>query len=311
MKKIIYMITIFTLTVFLFGCGKEETEPDTEIKYIQPEELISSESSEEEIAESEDITDTFVVDFTYDYTEDIKADVKNAVSASTSLQEELENISKIIQKYNLLLESALAQGEMNVAAQWLYVIWDTELNDLWRRFSNSADQETKERVLGEQRNWIAMKEEVTLTCLGPQEENGSMYPMLVSALWEEKTKNRAYFIANELAKIKGESFSMPEASEKYGLFVDNQGSGSVYSSLITRQDWEGEDEAIISVYRQGTIEGTFVDDGNGNLTFTSEDGSIVGIIEINGWDGATFEVTKTSGEGMFSVGEKFEFPFVY
>ncbi len=60
-------------------------------------------------------------------------------------------------------------------------------------------------VLEEQRNWIAMKEEVTLMSLGSQEENGSMYPMLVNSLWEEKTKNRAYFIANELAQIEGES----------------------------------------------------------------------------------------------------------
>lgn len=68
MKRIIYMITIFTLTVFLSGCGKEETGSDTEIKYIHSEEFISSESNEEEIAESEDIKDSFMVDFTYDYT---------------------------------------------------------------------------------------------------------------------------------------------------------------------------------------------------------------------------------------------------
>ena len=44
---------------------------------------------------------------------------------------------------------------------------------------------------------------------------------------------------------------MPEKSAKYGLFVDNQGTGSVYSSLITRQGLEGEDEALISIYREG------------------------------------------------------------
>lgn len=81
-----------------------------------------------------------------------------------------------------------------------------------------------------------------------------MYPMLVNSLWEENTKNRDYFIANELAQIKGEAFAMPDVSTKYGLFVDNQGTGAVYSSLITRQSWEGEDEAIISVYRTGGME---------------------------------------------------------
>ena len=147
--------------------------------------------------------------------------------------------------------------------------------------------------------------------LGSQEENGSMYPMLVNSLWEENTKNRAYFIANKLAQIKGEPFAMPKLSEKYGLYVDNYETGSVYSELITRQNWEGEDEAIIGIYRQGCLEGSFIDDGKGNLYFTSDDGSIKGIIQINGWDGATFEVTEKIGASPFSVGEKFEFPFAF
>lgn len=308
MKKAIYMLIILLMTGFCVGCGKEEIESNTESKYSQSEDHISSDNSEEDDIE---LKDTIEIDFTYDYTEDIKADVNYVVSGSSSLQEELENINKIIQKYTLLSESALTQGEMNVASQWFYVIWDTELNNLWSRFSDLADQDTKEKVLEEQRNWIAMKDEVTLLSLGTQEENGSMYPLLVNSFWEEKTKNRAYFIANKLAEIEGESFTMPEASTKYGLFVDNQGTGNVYSSLITRQGWEGEDEAIISIYRLGEIEGNFIDNGNGELAFTSDDGSIKGIIKINGWDGATFEVTETIGAVTFSVGEKVEFPFVF
>ena len=57
-----------------------------------------------------------------------------------------------------------------------------------------------------------MKEEVTLLDIGSYEENGSMYPLLQNSYLEEITKNRAYVIANELAKIKGESFVMPEKS---------------------------------------------------------------------------------------------------
>lgn len=308
MKKAIYMMTILLMAGLLIGCEKVEIESNSESEYSQSEEAISSDNSEEDDME---LTDTIEIDYTYDYTEDIKADVNYVVSNSSSLQEELENIDKIIEKYTLLSESAQAQMEMNVASQWFYVIWDTELNNLWSRFSDLANQDTKDRVLEEQRNWIAMKEEVTLLSLGTREENGSMYPLLVNSLWEEKTKNRAYFIANELAKIEGEAFTMPETSTKYGLFVDNQGTGDVYSSLITRQGWEGDDEAIISVYRQGEIEGSFTDNGNGELAVTSYDGSIKGIIKINGWDGATFEVTETIGEVPFSVGEKFEFPFVF
>ena len=69
--------------------------------------------------------------------------------------------------------------------------------------------------------------------LGSSEENGSMYSLLVNFFLEEITKNRAYGLANELAKVKGEAFEMPERSTKYGVFVDNQGTGSVYSLLCT------------------------------------------------------------------------------
>lgn len=128
---------------------------------------------------------------------------------------------------------------------------------------------------------------------------------------EKITKNRVYVLADELAGIKGKSFVLPERSEKYGLFVDNQETDSIYSSLITQEGWEGDDEAMISIYRQGETEGTFVDNGNGELAFTSDDGSVKGIIKINGWDGAGFTVTETSGKSIFSVGEEFEFPFVF
>ncbi len=198
-----------------------ETEKGTSAKEEQTEEVPSENSATENSstkAEQEannenketEWNDELEVDFTYDYSEDIKADINYVVSASSSLQEELKNIDKITQKYTLLAESALTQGEMNVASQWFYMIWDTELNNLWERFSDLSDQDTKEKVLEEQRNWIAMKDEVTLMSIGSQEENGSMYPMLVNFLWEENTKNRAYVLANELAKIKGESFIMPE-----------------------------------------------------------------------------------------------------
>ena len=57
--------------------------------------------------------------------------------------------------------------------------------------------------------------------------------------------------------------------------------------------------------------GSFVDNGNGELEFSSDDGSVKGIIQINGWDGASFEVTETSNPDAFPVGQKTEFPFAF
>ncbi len=99
-----------------------------------------------------------------------------------------------------------------------------------------------------------------------------------------------------------------EIAEIYGEFVDTQGTDMVYSSLTTRQGEEGENEAIISIYRQGRIEGSFVDNGNGEMAFSSDDGSVKGIIKINGQGGASFQVIEISGESPFLVGEEFEFP---
>ena len=304
MKKTIYLLVLVLSMGIYTGCGKENTE----IQNSRMEEQTTPENSENDEIH---LDDELNIDFTCDYSEDIKEDVDDVVAASTSLQEELTNMEKVTQKYTPLAEAAQTQGEMNVAAQWLYTIWDTELNNLWSRLSSSADRQTKENLLAEQRNWIDMKEEVILLSIGSREENGSMYPLLQNSYLEEITKNRAYVIANELAKIKGESFVMPEKSAKYGLFVDNQGTGSVYSSLITRQGLEGEDEALISIYREGETKGTFVDNGNGELAFTSDDGSVKGTIKINGWDGASFKVTETSGEAVFSAGEEVNFPFAF
>jgi len=298
----------------LLYCATKQNDRDTQQGEIsQSETTVVEGQSNPAGGENNDIEldDKLEMDFTYDYSDNIKADVDHVVSGSASLQEELENIEKIIQKYTPLAEAAQTQGEMNVSSKWFLVIWDTELNNLWDRFSNSADHQTKENILAEQRNWINMKEEATLMSIGSSEENGSIYPLLVNSFLEEITRNRAYVLANELAKVKDESFVMPDRSAKYGLFVDNQETGSVYSSLITRQGNSEDDEAIISIYRLGEIEGTFVDNGNGELAFTSDDGSVKGIIQINGWDGAGFTVTETSGASIFSVGEEFKFPFAF
>lgn len=310
MKMKIFMLTLLLTVGICSGCGREETEGNGKVAVI---EVLSIEEAETVSKDDSNAgwNENLEIDFTFDFSEDIKADVDYMVSASASLQEELENIERIIQKYTPMAQSAQSQMEMNISSKWFFVIWDTELNHLWNRFNNSADQKTKEKLLAEQRNWIAMKEEVMLLSLGPAEENGSMYPLLQNSFLEEITKNRAYILANELAKIKGEAFTMPELSEKYGLYVDNQGTGDVYSFLITRQGWEENDEAVISIYRLAQTEGSFTDNGNEELVFISDDGSVEGIIRIDGWNGASFEITQIQGETPFTVGEVFEFPFVF
>ena len=59
---------------------------------------------------------------------------------------------------------------------------------------------------------------------------------------------------------------------------------------------------LISIYREGETKGTFVDNGNGELAFTSDDGSVKGTIKINGWDGVSFKVTEPVQSTILSDG---------
>lgn len=251
--------------------------------------------------------------FTRDCSSDMKAELEQAAAGSASLQNEMERVEAMAQKYDQALREAQTQADMNQASMQGYTIWDMELNSLWGRFSDSADRQTKENVLADQRNWIDMKDEAVLESIGTREENGSMYSLLVNSFMEEITRDRAYILANELAKIKGESFVMPEKS-KYGLFADNQGTGRMCSFLMTRQGESGDDEAVVSLDGAGRITGTFVDSANGELSFTSSDadgGIVKGIIKINGWDGAGFTVTEAPEGYAIPAGEEFDFPFAF
>ena len=173
--------------------GSNATEGDN----TPSEEPIASKNDTNNSVWNDKLESSDGFDFTYDYSEQIKADVDYMVSTSSSLQEELENIDRIIEKYNPLAEAAQTQVEMNITSGWFYTIWDTELNSLWRRFTNTADEQTKDTVLAEQRNWISMKEEVILLSIGTRDENGSMYPLLQNSLLEDITKNRSYVIAKK------------------------------------------------------------------------------------------------------------------
>ena len=163
---------LILMTGLCAGCGKEgvkNNNTEIESESSQVEDSVSFENTEDtedtestENTEYNDVVLNEETDFTYDYSEDIKADVDNVVSGSASLQDELENIENIVKKYTPLAQAAQTQTEMNLSSRWFFDIWDTELNNLWSRFSDLADPQTKEKILTEQRNWIDMKEEVTL-----------------------------------------------------------------------------------------------------------------------------------------------------
>lgn len=248
-------------------------------------------------------------DFFNDYKSEIESEVENAISKASSLQDEINQIQKLANTYSDAASRANTQSEMNSSSAWTYTVWDNELNNLWRRISSSASKDVKERILSEQRNWISMKNEITIENIGALEDSGSIYPLLQNNFLSDITHNRCLILARELAMIKQENFVMPDRSI-YGTFVDNQGTGSVYGSLITRKNMEDDNEAIISIYRLTTVEGTFSKNENDDLAFTSYDENVKGIIKIFGWEKAVFEVTEYK-DSPFNVGDSFTFDFAF
>lgn len=314
--KIIISVLLIATTILFTGCISPNTnniqdvttQTDTPVNNTAQDDVKKSDSKTETANSNNDNT-VKNYDYFNDYKKEIESEVENAIARASSLQDEINQIQKIADTYSNAASLANTQNEMNSSSAWTYTVWDTELNNLWKRISSSASKDVKERILNEQRNWISMKNEITIENIGSPEDSGSIYPLLQNNFLSDITHNRCLILARELAMIKHENFVMPERSI-YGTFVDNQGTGDVYGSLITRKNMEDDNEAIISIYRLTTIEGTFSEKENGDLSFTSYGENVKGIIKIFGWEKAVFEVTECK-DSPFNVGDSFTFDFAF
>lgn len=314
--KIIISVLLIAATILFTGCISPNTnslQNNTNTTNVTENSTVQDNNKDAidkaETTNSKDNNTSKKYDFFNDYKQEIDNEVENATTNATSLQDEINQIQKIANNYSDAASRANTQSEMNSSSAWTYTVWDTELNNLWKQISNSASKDVKDRILNEQRNWISMKNEITIENLGAPEDSGSIYPLLQNNFLSDITHNRCLILARELAMIKHENFVMPDRSI-YGTFVDNQGTGNVYGSLITRKNMEDDNEAVISIYRLTTIDGNFTEKENGDLAFTSYGENVKGIIKIFGWEKAVFEVTECK-DSPFSVGDSFTFDFAF
>lgn len=302
-RKIIAGFLILGL-LGLAGCAKtEQTVKPLEVTPIQA----VTEPAQPPQGEEEDAGENAPLDavFALDDPQQIRAKIDEAAASAACLQAELEGVETICKK-------AQNQAEMNTVSEGLSAIWDAEVESLWGRVREAADGQAWESLCAQQENWAAMREEAVLEFAGSGGENGSADPQIANAFRQQIARDRAYVLANALAQIRGESFVLPEKSENYGFFVDDQGTGSIYSALVLRPGTAGDGEAAISLYRLAEIEGTFADNGNGELPFTSQNvDGVKGTIEIHGWEGAAFTVTEAPEGYAVRAGETFDFPFAF
>lgn len=103
-----------------------------------------------------------------------EAEIFNAVEdMSRKLEEELEN--------NELTEYDTEQIQIEI-----YQLWDDELNHLWEYLKETVDEQTMQKLLLEQREWIEKKEQTIQTL---QNNDGES---LTYSYQAEITRKRVY-----------------------------------------------------------------------------------------------------------------------
>lgn len=115
----------------------------------------------------------------YEYT--VSGMVQEAIALAEELAGEQEKV----------LQMAQSQGDMNVAAEELYQIWDNALNGIWSLLKTELDEEAFASLLEEQRSWIARKESAMEEAKA-EAEGGSLSPLLCYSEGAELTRERVY-----------------------------------------------------------------------------------------------------------------------
>ena len=94
-------------------------------------------------------------------------------------------------------DATLTQSDMNALSQEIYIIWDDLLNELWGLLKENLDQKTMDKLLQEQRTWIADKE-AEVKQAGAEFAGGSMAALAANQKAAELTKERVYVLAEYL-----------------------------------------------------------------------------------------------------------------
>jgi len=313
MKKTLYsMLMITIISVAGWGCAAatavvgvtpSSTDVSSDTDYVQ----VATDGTAATDAASEEASK---IDFTKNFTLQIKEDVREAIAGASTMQDEINKVKKIADKYAELASTAETQVEKDLSSGWVCAVWDSELNNLCSRVAGIADDAKREKLLEDQNNWNAIKDEVMLSSINGTDDNMNIYSTNESDFMVDIIQNRCNILANEIAKSRDEKFDMPKRSI-YGTFIDNQGTENVCSSLVTREGKGNNDnEAIISIHQMALLDGTFKDKGNGELEFIGNRNNIKGIIKINGWDDATLEITQSNDE-IYNVGLCYTFDFAF
>lgn len=199
MKKKLVML-ILCMVVALTACGKSENEEKVR------------EDIHINIVEDNNTTEAVQLpDEHLGAAENVHVSEENGIEENKveSIQAEIARVEEKSREHCDIDSSSMGQQQMNQhSVQW-YKLWDDELNSLWSRLSDELDEETKEKVLEEQRAWIKRKEG-NATAAGVAALGGTLQPLLESETAAEMTRARVYVLAGYLADVRKESFTVSQ-----------------------------------------------------------------------------------------------------
>lgn len=137
---------------------------------------------------------------------------------------ELENEAAALEEK---LQNAMTQTDMNVLSGELYLLWDNELNDLWKRIKEKNTKEEMDKLLDEERQWIKDKE-AKVKKAGAEFEGGSIQPLIENQEATNITKERVYELAKILGKLTNEEVVIPASNITSANATDTFGEDNIF-----------------------------------------------------------------------------------
>lgn len=255
---------------FCSGCDAEMDE--TQVS-VSDEQLQSAENQP-----AEEVNDTETV-------------IEIEESEAESIQDEIAKVEAKSCEYENADWSSMGQQEMNrLTAEW-YWLWDDELNSLWNRLSDELDAETKAKVLDEQRAWIKRKEE-NVKGAGAAASGGSLQPQLENSTAEEMTRARAYILAEYLAAVRNETFTIPPEIQE-SIDKADPSLNDVFEKFEGQWIFDEERAACVGIERTETcaygVEGS-------NWTVWVTGGDVISDLDVHGYTGNSI-IFKTTHDG--------------
>ena len=121
-----------------------------------------------------------------------------AEASESDIDRELSELaSQAAEMENRIYDEALSQSELNQLSAELYVLWDDELNSIWRRIREILPEEEMAQLTSEELAWIDEKE-AAIAEAGAEFAGGSMQPYAENLAAVRLTRTRVYELAEYL-----------------------------------------------------------------------------------------------------------------